>query len=229
MKANFDEKMMNAAELYLSVLQNTFGQDWWHTVASGQRLKQWTFPECDVSANPDSIEASEMINAFVFGRAPNYAPYSVMQYQLSMVFPRGMATDALFPSTSSVYTDPETGIIYESPCYTPNAEAVVKSIVCPSPFLPPMTNRWRGKRNCIKPCPVQAYSDDEYRAMWIISSAPACLGLLFNVFMSLTWYIGGKKFFASTPFYMKMCVGCGLLYGIVDTLPVLVLGKDLPW
>jgi hypothetical protein len=230
-KANFDEQMMKAAETFLSVIQNTMleGQDWWPTVASEQALEQWTFPECDVSADPNSIETSETVNAFIFGRTQNYAPYSVAQLQYSLFFPRDMATDALFPSTSSVYTDPDTGILYDSPCYAPNAEAVVKSVVCPSPFLHPMTDKLRGKANCIKPCPVQAYSDDEYRAMWIISSAPACLGLLFNIFMALTWYIGGKKFFASNPFYMKMCVGCGLLYGIVDTLPVLVLGEELPW
>ncbi len=223
---------MKGAETFLiSVIQNTIqkGVDWWSTVALEQPLQQLTFPECDVSANPDSIEPSETVNAFLFGRTPNYAPYSVTQSQSSTFFPRGMATGALFPRTSSVYTDPDTGILYESPCHTPHAEAVIESVACPSPFLSPRTDEWRGKVNCIKPCPVQAYSDDEYRTMWIISSAPACLGLLLNIFMALTWYIGGKKFSASNPFYMKMCVGCGLLYGVVDTLPVLVLGEELPW
>jgi hypothetical protein len=230
-RANFDEKMMKAAEGFLSAIQNTMlpGEDWWPTVAPEQSLQQWAFPDCDVSADPGSIETSETVNAFVFGRTPPYAPYNVTQVQYSLFFPRGMATDALFPTTSSVYTDPDTGILYESPCYTPNAEAVVESVVCPFPFLPPLTDQWRGKANCVKPCPVQAYSDGEYHTMWIISSAPACLGLLCNIFIALTWYIGGNKFFASNPFYMKMCVGCGLLYGVVDTLPVLVLGEELPW
>jgi hypothetical protein len=230
-KANFDEQMMKGAETFLSVIQNTLlkDEDWWPTVAPEQALQQLTFPECDVSADPDSIEQPETVNAFLFGKTPNYAPYSVTQSQYSLFFPRGMATDALFPSTSSVYTDPDTGVVYESPCYTSNADAVVEIVVCPSPFLSPMTDIWRGKANCIKPCPVQAYSDDEYRDMWIISSAPACLGLLFNIFMALTWYIGGKKIYQANPFYMKMCVGCGLLYGIVDTIPVLVLGEKLPW
>ena len=159
------------------------GQDWWPTVAPEQALQQMTIPECDISADPDGIELSETVNAFLFGRTPNYAPYIVTQMQWSLFFPRGMATDALFPSTSSVYTDPDTGILYESPCYTPNAEAVVESVVCPSPFLSPMTDELRGKANCIKPCPVQAYSEDEYHVMWIISSAPACVGLLFNIYM----------------------------------------------
>ncbi len=202
-------------------------EDWWPTVPPEQALQQVKFPECDVSADADSIEPPETVNAFLFGRTPNSARYTLTQSQYSLFFPRGMATDALFPSTSSVYTDPDTGILYESPCYTPNAEAVVESVVCPSPFLPPMTGERRG--NCIKPCPVQAYSEDEYHDMWIISSAPACVGLLCNMYMTLTWYIGGKKNFKGVPFYLKMCVGCGMLYGFIDTVPILVLGEDLPW
>ncbi len=57
------------------------GEDWWPTVAPGQALQQVTFPECDVSADPDSIELSETVNAFLFGRTPNYAPYSLTQQQ----------------------------------------------------------------------------------------------------------------------------------------------------
>ncbi len=229
-KANFDEQMLKGAESFLSVIQNTMlkSADWWPTVASEQAMQQKiTFPECDVSADPDSIEPSETVNAFLFGRTPNYAPYIVMEMQLSTFFPRGMATDALFPSTSSSYTDPDTGILYESPCYSPNADAVVESFRCPFPFLPPITDRLRV--NCIKPCPVQAYSEDEYHDMWIVSSAPACVGLLLNMYVTLTWYIGGKKHFGGVPFYLKMCVGCGMLYGFIDTIPVLVLGEELPW
>ncbi len=222
---------MNGAETFLSVIQNSLleGEDWWPTIAPEQALQRVTFPKCDVSAVPDSIEPSETVNAFFYGKTPNYAPYNVTQTQFSLFFPRGMDTDALFPSLSSVYTDPDTGILYESPCYTPNAEAMVESVVCPSPFLPPMTDAWREKGNCIKPCPVQAYSENEYRDMWIISSAPACVGLLLNIYMTLTWYIGGKKYFKGVPFYLKMCVGCGMLYGFVYTVPVVVLGEELPW
>ncbi len=222
---------MKAAEISLSIIQNTMfkGEDWWPTVPPEQALQQLNFPECGASADANRIEPPETVNALLFGRTPNYAPYIVTQLQWSLFFPRGMATDALFPSTSSVYTDPDTGILYESPCYTPNADASVESVVCPSPFLLPMTDKLRGKANCIKPCPVQAYSEDEYHDMWIISSAPACVGLLFNMYMTLTWYIGGKKCFWGVPFYLKMCVGCGMLYGFIDTVPVLVLGEELPW
>ena len=95
-KANFNEQMLKSAENYLSAIQNTIlkGADWWPTVAPEQALQQGTFPECDDSADPDSIEPSETANAFLFGRNPNYAPYIVTQQQHSLFFPRGMATDA---------------------------------------------------------------------------------------------------------------------------------------
>jgi hypothetical protein len=42
-------------------------------------------------------------------------------------------------------------------------------------------------------------------------------------------YMGGKKVFEAVNFNLKMCVICGLVYGIIDTIPVLILGKELPW
>jgi hypothetical protein len=76
---------------------------------------------------------------------------------------------------------------------------------------------------------VQAYSDGEYHDMWTVSSAPASLGFLLNIFMATTMFIGGKKAFRALPFNLKMCVADGLLYGIIDTLPVLILAEGLPW
>jgi hypothetical protein len=216
-------------------------------------LDPFQFPECDVSADINDIDPSDFVNALAFGRLGNYTSKSYVT-QMSIFFPRGMATDAVFPAESSLYTDPETGILYNSPCFRPNAKAVIKRIVCPSPFLAPTTDEFLGKVNCIKPCPVQAYSNKEYHDMWIISSVPACLGLAFNMYMALTWYstghdvhigchflivdwlllflfryMGGGKVFKAVNFNLKMCVICGLLYGTIDTIPVLILGKELPW
>jgi hypothetical protein len=229
-KAKFDDRMMEGARSYRSIVRSQLGKA--HTgpaVTADQALRQIAFPECDVSADPKTIEPSEVVNDILFGRYPNFYPYDVNVPQQSHLFPRGMATDALYPAKSSLYTDPETGILYNSLCFRPNAETVVDAKVCPSPFVPPTTDELIGKVNCIKPCPVQAYSDGEYNDMWIVSSVPACLGLLFNIYMALTWYMGGKKVFQAVNFNLKMCVLNGLLYGIIDTIPVLILGEELPW
>jgi hypothetical protein len=198
-------------------------------LTADQPLQQIAFPECDVSSDLKSMESSEVVSDMLFGRYPNFFPYSVTAVQLSQLFPRGMAMGNLYPVVSSSYTDPETNIRYDSPCFQPNAKAVVDSVACPSPFVPSTTDELIGKVNCIKPCPVHAYSNEEYRDMWIVSSVPACLGLLFNIYMALTWYMGGKKSFQAVNFNLKMCVLCGLLYGIIDTIPVLILGEELPW
>ncbi len=223
--------MGTASETLVSLLEDLLfvGREWWPTVDPAERMQQFAVPNCDVSADPKVIEKAETGNALVFGRFPNLAPYDIAQLQFSMFFPRGMATEALFPLESSFYTDPKTGVLYESQCFVPDVEAAVERVVCPFPFLSPTTEALIGKVNCVKPCPVQAYSDAEYHDMWTVSSAPASLGLLLNIFMATTMFIGGKKALRAVPFHLKMCVVDGLLYGIIDTLPVLILGEDLPW
>ncbi len=57
-----------------------------------------------------------------------------------------------------------------------------------------------------------------------------CLFLIVDwLLLFLLRYMGGKKVFEAVNFNLKMCVICGLLYGIIDTIPVLILGKELPW
>jgi hypothetical protein len=223
--------MRKASGTTISALESNLfvGFGWWPTVGPAELIQQFEVPDCDISADPKAIEKAETGNALVFGRFPNLAPYDIALMQFSMLFPRGMATEALFPLESSSYTDPKTGVLYESQCFVPDAEAAVERVVCPFPFLPPTTEALIGKVNCIKPCPVQAYSDGEYRDMWTVSSAPASLGFLLNIFMATTMFIGGKKAFRALPFNLKMCVADGLLYGIIDTLPVLILAEGLPW
>jgi hypothetical protein len=75
----------------------------------------------------------------------------------------------------------------------------------------------------------QAYTDEEYHTMWVVSTVPAVLGFVLNIFMATTWFLEGRHAFKSVSFNLKMCVGCGLLYGIIDTIPVLLLGDELPW
>ncbi len=204
------------------------GQDWWPDLPPLQSIDPFHL-ECDVSADPEKIGASEVANAFIFGRLPNYAPHNGATMQFSLFFPRGMATDAVFPESSSSYTDPDTGIMYESPCFIPKAVvAQIENDECPYPFVAP-SSHYMGEGSCIKPCPVPTYSDREYHIMWVVSSVPACLGLVLNIFMALTWCIAGKKDFNDLPFNLKMCVTCGLLYGFIHTIPVLVLWTELPW
>ncbi len=103
--------MRKASETILSAFESTLfsGVEWWSTVDPAEVLQQFAVPDCDISADPKTIEKAETVNAFVFGRFPNLAPNDIAQPQFSVLFPRGMTTDALFPLESSFYTDPKTG------------------------------------------------------------------------------------------------------------------------
>jgi hypothetical protein len=152
--------MEKFAGLILENFLNTMfkGEDWMpRDRFAGHIMDQFAMPECTLSADPEGLGVSEFSNAVAFGRFPNLAPYDGggTAFQSSLFFPRGMATEALFPDVSSTYTDPDTGTQYESPCYKPKANSSVEAVKCPFPFVAPQTDKFIGKVNCIKPCPVQ--------------------------------------------------------------------------
>jgi hypothetical protein len=64
--------------------------------------------------------------------------------------------------------------------------------------------------------------------MWIIYTAPAFFGVCLNLFMVTTWAVAGKKTFLGLPVQLKACVFYGIVCGLVDIFPSLVLKNDLP-
>jgi hypothetical protein len=62
--------------------------------------------------------------------------------------------------------------------------------------------------------------------MWAIKIGIELVGILLNLFMSLTWLIAGNL--SKQAFQVKFCVGAGLLLFLVGTLPSLVLKYELP-
>ncbi len=153
------------------------------------------------------IPAGERAQAFFLGQCPS----SLGQLGLlSINFPEGMATDAMFPEETAVYTDPDNGMSYVVPCYIPGADASTNLVICPHPFV-----RDAAGEKCIQPCPVPAYTEAQYRTMWTLSSAVSMVGFAMNLFMALTWCVGGRKSFRKVCFQLKSCVMGGLLYGLV--------------
>ncbi len=148
------------------------------------------------------IPAGERAQAFFLGQYPGFG--------LSINYPEGMATDAMFPEKTAVYTDPDSGMPYVVPCYIPGANASTNLLTCPHPFLPDAA----GVR-CIQPCPVPAYTEAQYRAMWTLTSVVSMGGFAMNLFMALTWCVGGRKSFRKVCFQLKCCVMGGILYGLV--------------
>jgi hypothetical protein len=96
-------------------------------------------------------------------------------------------------------------------------ENIEDSIIeCPKPFVPPIDADH--PELCILPCPVPAFEDSEYSVMWIVASIIGMIGLVLNLFVALTWVIGGKKAFDNTNFFLRMCVFYAILYGAVRPL-----------
>ncbi len=142
----------------------------------------------------------------------------------SFLFPPHLALDYLYPETSVRYMQ-DDGIFLDVPCFTPGVGGVQK-VACPFPFVNPLADDHL--ESCIQPCPVQAYTDDEYTLMWGFSNGIGVVGLSLNVFMVATWTIGGRKHFSALPYQLKVCVFAGIAYGLVGTLPSLIMKYELP-
>jgi hypothetical protein len=180
--------------------------------------------QCDVTGgNKDDFPDEENVLSYILGRYPSDS--NTRYGRLPVGFPANMNTTSLYPIETSRYTT-SSGATHDVPCTVPTYDLQVVQLECPGEFLPPRSQDDR--RNCIKPCPVQVYSDQEYDHMWLAHSVPASFGLLLNGFMATTWAISEPVFFEKQRFEVRVSVAAGLLYGIVDTLPVLFLRSDLP-
>jgi hypothetical protein len=135
-----------------------------------------------------------------------------------------METTYLFPETSSVYTMPDS-TKHNVACHVPGAAKEVAKFECPRPFVNPIADDHI--QSCIQPCPVQAYTDDEYTVMWTVANGVGLVGLFLNLFMACTWVIAGRRHFYKQPFQLRWCVLAGILFGIIATLPSLALKYSL--
>ena len=141
----------------------------------------------------------------------------------SLHFPENMDTTNLYPEVSSTYTLAD-GTDLDVECFAPG-EVEAAATECIFPFVNPRDEDH--VEGCIQPCPVQAYTDEEYRRMWGVSNGIGLLGLILNMFLAGTWLLGGKKHFNDAPYQLKFAVFAGLLYGAVGTLPSLLMYSDL--
>jgi hypothetical protein len=139
-------------------------------------------------------------------------------------FPAGANTDFLYPETFITHTHAD-GTADNVTCFVPGAAEVPK-VDCPYPFVNPISATHT--ESCTQPCPVQAYTDSEYTLMWGFSNGIGLVGYFLNVFMALTWFLGGRRCLSEQPFQLKFCVFAGILYGMVATLPSLMMKYDLP-
>jgi hypothetical protein len=177
---------------------------------------------CDVSGGvAEDIDPNDWFKAFMFGRWPSLQNGDLMP-QHSNDFPPGMDTSRLFPTTSSKYTLPD-GSVQDIECSV-RASVEAQAVECPAPFLLPLE---ASTDVCVMPCPIAAFSGEEYDTMWVFAILPGIFGFFLNSMLGGTWALGGKKFFQKTPIQMRSCVGIGFIFALVETFPSLFLSTDL--
>ena len=112
---------------------------------------------------------------------------------------------SLYPESSSTYFHP-SGASYDVPCSTQDKEVVASLADCPDGFVNPIDPNHI--KPCVKPCPAAAFSDKEYSIMWLIGGIVGLFGLVLNIFMVLTWYLGRKRQFKHVQYQLKDACTC---------------------
>jgi hypothetical protein len=109
---------------------------------------------CDVAGGENAdIREKDSVLAWLLGQYPAvdkpwpFDRYAGPLYSETSEFPSRMSGVALFPESSSVYTDVD-GIEHEVSCFIPGAESTIQEVQCPAPFLPPIE---KSSRPCVQP------------------------------------------------------------------------------
>jgi hypothetical protein len=175
---------------------------------NGERTP-FRFLECDVQGgDANEIKGADAALALINSQLPFVSGIDPDEI-VSFSWPPNMEAQDLFPKTSSTYTFP-TGIKVDVACFSQTNVVDIERTECPDPFVNPIDPS--DARPCVKvlngstvvvsiacfshspclalhtqPCPVAAYSDEEYGQMWAGSNAVGLIGLVLNVYMCMTW------------------------------------------
>jgi hypothetical protein len=163
----------------------------------------------------------------VLGRHPSPQPCGTEGEEIrwSADFPLGIAAGSdLYPEIFSTFTTPK-GVSYDVSCTAPGTAAAAEKIECPAQWHNPIDESH--VKPCVKSCLSAAYTNEQYDVMWGIASSIGLVGFVLNLFVALTWSLGGRKVVENVPYQLQYCVFAGLLFGLVVTLPALLLKDDL--
>jgi hypothetical protein len=100
-------------------------------------------------------------------------------------------------------------------------------LVCPTPYLP-HPSPGLGDVPCVLPCVLPLYSTAETRQMWLAYVVPGTMGMLLCMVHLITLFFKPKKDRKKEPIFTFVYCFLGVLFGLVDTIPVIALYTDLP-
>ena len=118
--------------------------------------------DCDVTGGvKEDILDEDFIRAYFMGRWPDSEKREVPID--NAFFPRNMAKSELYPEESSVYTFPD-GSTHDVACSN-RFSLEGDSIECPGRFVP--STKTDSNAACVMTCPISAFTNEEYNAMWL--------------------------------------------------------------
>jgi hypothetical protein len=171
----------------------------------------FTFPECDADThNPSwdlltlysgpSVSGSEAVREMFAGTKP-------------------------FPEFSVLVS--AHGVAHEVQCFNPGGPVAVNycdtDLQCGSYMQ--VCNK--GNAECVFPCPSSAFTTEQYNQQFVAYTVPGIVSLVLNATMLVGLVAMGKTPRKNTPLLLRWSFLLGLLYGLVNTVPVAVLKHDL--
>jgi hypothetical protein len=87
---------------------------------------------------------------------------------------------------------------------------------------------YKGNAECVSPCPSPAFSTEQYNQQYIAYILPGLVALVLNAQMVTGLFAMGKQNRKHIPVLMRWLFVLGLFYGLINTLPVVILMHDLP-
>ena len=231
-KALFQSNMQAMSDLMSDVHKDMTGRE----LPAGKDGTRSPFSllDCDAKGGKyavNEIPDEEVAASWILGRYPQrYFDRGAVRLTYGIVgwaFPRFMTSEMLYPEEFSTYTGPD-GVSHEVPCTIPSQSSVLAEydVTCPPPFVNSILPETY--RACVYSCPMGQFTEAEYTTMWTFFVVIGMCSFALNLFVVATWKLGGWYKFRDTPFQLKSCVFLGLLYGIVETIPTLILKFKLP-
>ncbi len=154
----------------------------------------------------DKIEGADTVKAWMLGQYP-FVDGRDPNLVVSLSWPKCMEAQDLYPVATSTYTW-ATGTKIEVPCFAQEKVVKIKRTECPDSFVNPIDPNHGSP--CVKvlrltkqtledcftfschrlytqSCPAAVYAADEFTGMWAATHAVGLIGLLLNVYMTVTW------------------------------------------
>jgi hypothetical protein len=85
----------------------------------------------------------------------------------------------------------------------------------------------KGNAECVFPCPSPAFTTEQYNQQFVAYNVPGLAALILNATMLVGLVAMGKTLRKSMPFLLRSSFLLGLIYGLVNTVPVAVLKHAL--